>query len=686
MKNIFYLVFIIFVFGTSCKKDNPTWDVGILTPLVKTSFSLKNLVNDSIYKLDSAQLIHFVFNRNLYNLSLDSFFSISDTTISKSFSIDSLKLYNINIRYPLSLGEIAKQSGSIGALIIALNGNKLAIPALGPLSVPKVEFNADTLFTSMTLDDGKIDISFNNNLPVDITNVNFILRNANNNATIVQGSFPLIKSNSTESQTFSLAGQTVESKISIEVTNFSSPGSQGVPVLIDTSSSIIANLKVYDLRPSKATAIWPAQNIIEQHLDFNLRRLEVFLKYAKIKNGTIYLKLSSTIDDTLHFEYKLPGATKNGMGFEIIKKLLPGTISNPSVIYQEYDFSGYDLDLSGSNKDTFNATPNSIIVSIDATGIQKTFSKADNILVELGFKELKPSYAIGYLGSKTFAFGPSTVDLDFFKDVNGIINFEDISLGIEIENKIGANGELEISKFKANNIRNNSSAELVSPLLNQKILIDRATDMNGMLPINATQTKINFDKGNSNINNLASILPDNLEYALNLKFNPQGNISNYKDFLYDGRLLNVNLMLDVPMHFAAKGLSLMKTQNFDSDQIDFEKVIDGILYLNVENQFPISAIAEIKFIDDSGQSVLELYKIDGLIQAATVPPSGIVIDKKKSLISIPINQQDIQALKHARKVTIKAIFDTPSNQIPVKLYDNYSMDIILSASFNYKVD
>ncbi len=676
---------LIFIW-ISCKKDDPSWNVGILTPLLKSSISIQDLTNDSTLITDSTNLLHLVFNRSIYNLSVDSFFSISDTTVSKSFSIDSLRLYNLTIKYPLTLADIARQAGSIGTLLIALHGNTLAIPAIGPLSVPKIDLSVDSIFTSMTLDDGLLDLAFENNLPVDITDVKFNLRNTNNNQIIVQGTFPLIKSKSIEKQTFSLAGQTVESKISVEVTSFSSPGSNGVPVLIDTTNSIVAQLTVYNLRPSVATALWPAQNIIEQYLDFNLRRLSVQLKYAKIKSGKIYLKLISTIDDTLRFKYDLPGATLNGVGFKIQKDLPPGTSTKPSAIYEEYDFAGYDLELSGKNRDTFNATPNSIIVSIDSTGIQKTFSKADNIVVEIGFKDLKPSYARGYLGQDTFDFGPSSVDLDFLKELNGMVNFEDVSMNVQLINNIGTDGAFKVQNISSLNTKLNQKINLSSSVFDQPVSIIRASDKFNSPPITPSATKIKIDRSNSNINSCINILPDKLDYSIQLITNPLGNSSNFNDFIYDGKLLNIDFNLDVPLYLSAENLTLEETQDFNTGSFDLANVIDGKLYLSVDNGFPLDASVQIIFQDESGQSVLEYFKIEGKIIAAEINPLGKVDSKKNSLLSIPIANSQVLDLKKANKVKIKARFDTKPSQQSVKIMDQYSMDMILSADFNYKVN
>ncbi len=683
-KYCYYLAYIILIF-VSCSRDNPSWDVGLLTPLVKSSLSLKELVSDSTLQSDSSGLVHLVYSRNINKISVDSFFSISDTTVSKSFAIDSLRLYNINVNYPFTLGSIAKQAGPIGSLIIGLNGNTLPIPAIGPLSVPKIEYNADTIFTSISLDDGKMDVRFENNLPIDITDVKFEIRNVNDNSLLVDGVFPLIKSRTTEAQTFSLMGKVFGSKLSIEVKNFSSPGSNNVPVLIDTSNSIIASLRVYDLRPNKATALWPAQNIIEQYLDFNLRRLNVQLTFAKIKSGKIFLKLKSTIDDTLHFYYDLPGATKNGNSFVIIKDLKPGTAANPSIIYEEYDFKGYDLDLSGTKKDTFNATPNTIIVRIDSTGIQKTFSKADNIEVELGFRDLKPTYARGYMGQDTFNLGPAEIDLDYFKDISGTINFSTASMNVVVENSIGTDLVGEIKLLKSINTNKNSKIDLNSSILNQTINIKRATDNNGSLPINSSITKIDLNKDNSNINSLISNLPDKIQYQIQMRSNPNGDLYGRKDFIYDGELLDMNLELDIPLQLSAQGLSFMKLVDFNPLGLDLENVIDGTLHFFVANGYPLGADLKLEFISLNGQNEKLEYLVD-VIAAPGIQKSNFKVDPVESRNDIPIKATDIENLKKCTKIRISSTLNTRDYPQEVRIMDEFNLDLLLTASFNYKIN
>ncbi|MEO6190506.1 MAG: hypothetical protein ABIO44_09310, partial [Saprospiraceae bacterium] len=129
-----------------------------------------------------------------------------------------------------------------------------------------------------------------------------------------------------------------------------------------------------------------------------------------------------------------------------------------------------------------------------------------------------------------------------------------------------------------------------------------------------------------------------------------------------------------------------KTLEFKSENLDLERVIDGKLFLTVNSNFPISANVAMEFLDDNNQATLILYKIDGLIEAGDLGNADRVLNKKTSIITVPISNLQIQDLKKAKKVRIKAIFNTKPEMTSIKLFDSYSMEIVLSADFNYKLE
>lgn len=683
---VMFLFNLLILLGVSCRKAEPKWDAEILTPLLKSELNVSDLVKDSSLLTDSNNVLQFVYRQSLYNIAVDSLFQINDTVRARTFTIDSLSLYNATATYPITLGAICLQAGFIGAIIISQNGSSIAIPAIPSFNTPAFEINADSLFTSMTLDQGKIDVGFKNELPIDITDVKFELRNQSDNALIVSGNFPLIKSKTSEKQTFLLDGKTLEGKLKAQLISFSSPGSNNVPVLIDTSNAIVAELKVYDLFPNTATAVWPEQNLVNQQQNFYLRGLNVQLKEAIIKSGKIRLRMFSTIQDSVKLTYTIPGGTKNGVPFEIYQVLPPAPPGGASEYQNDFDFSGYHVDFTGQTKDSFNAIFNTYLMKIDYSGVKKTFSKSDNFRLELGFVGIKPSYARGYLNMDTFKIGPSTITTDVFNDLNGVIKFEDVKMSVGLENNIGADAEFYLSQIKAVNSRNQTSLDLTGDILNRPLSIDRAKDNNGFPPVVPSVHNFYLNKSNSNLNEFVSLLPDQLDYSLEIRTNPKGNVSNFQDFIYDGKLLNVDLLLEAPLNFSASGMQLCRELEMDLSQDRLEQIQGGNLFLNVDNGVPIDCRLTLALINPVDGTSIPLINGNQIIQAAEIDAFGKVTQPKSSVIKIELSRSLIDEILRTKKVKVCAVFDTKPADKAVKIYSDYKINFSLTGDFIYRAE
>ncbi|MBK9272414.1 MAG: hypothetical protein IPM48_12545 [Saprospiraceae bacterium] len=679
-----YIFLISFsVFHTACRKKNAEWESEWAVPLVKTQLKLSDLLPSDILSSDSSGLHQFVFKSSLFNLNVDSLFVLPDTVRTRSFTIDSLSLYDASTIFPITLGEICRQAGILGLLIISNQGNMVPVGPIPSFNTPAFEISADTIFTSMTLDEGTMEISFKNELPIDITDVQFELKNKSHNAIIVSGTFPLIKSKEKVSQSFSLAGKTVEGKINAQIISFASPGSNGMPVLIDTANAIVTEIRVFNLRPNSATAIWPAQNLVNTQQDFNIRGLHVLLKEALIKSGAIRFRMKSSIPDSVRFTYTLPAAIKDGKSFEIHTTLPPAEPGQFSEFLRDYDFTGYTLDMSGVSKDTFNAAYNTYLVRIDSSGIMKTFSKSDIFILELGFVGIRPSYARGYLTTDTFRIEKQTTNIDVFKELSGKINFDNAHLELSIENNIGADASITLHQLVSSNTNTGLIATLDGDSVYMSHNIPRASDQGGMLPVSPGRYSINISNENSNITELINLLPDQLEYSVDIITNPNGNISDFNDFIYDGKLLNLDLEVAIPLSINAEGLTLVKTMDLDLYNQNFDEIISGKLHFLFTNWFPFECQIVMHLLNDDGSEGISLIDSGQRIQSAKSDSSGKVIQPEESLISIPLDSDLIKRLSKNSKIKVKTNFSTKPIDTLVKIYDSYFMDLKVTGEFNY---
>jgi hypothetical protein len=88
-KTILSLAVIGFVLFYSCRKEmkKPFWDTEILAPFINTSLNINNILPDSILQTNADSSMKIVYEGNIYNLSIDTLFSIQDTVLRNSYNI-----------------------------------------------------------------------------------------------------------------------------------------------------------------------------------------------------------------------------------------------------------------------------------------------------------------------------------------------------------------------------------------------------------------------------------------------------------------------------------------------------------------------------------------------------------------------------------------------------------------------
>jgi hypothetical protein len=669
----------------SCRRDDDqaSWEVDLLTPLVRSSMGIESLLTDTLLESNPDSSLKLVYQSHLYNLTLDTLVQLPDTSVIRSYTLDSISLYDQSIVYPVTLGQICMGAGIIGAVIISQNGNTLAIPAIPSLSSTPYPIDADTLFQTMTLLTGFLDISIQNDLPIDITNLTIEIRNNSNSFLVASATFPIIAVGTTQTQTISLAGITIEGALTGQIISMGSNGSNGVPVAIDTSDALLSTLTVYDLHPSSATAIFPSQNLIDKEKTVPFKFKTVELVEAHVKSGQAVIELYSTLQDSVRFTYKLPSASLNGVPFEISTTLAPAPPSGVTVFTQSYDFTGFDLDLTGPNFDTVNTIYNRIQARVDSTGQMKTLSITDSIYSSMRFENIIPDYARGYLGQDTFTAGPSQEMISIFnRIIDGTIQVEDVKLDVQVRNGIGAEAQVDINQLTSVNTRTGTAVTLSGPVLSGPVTIARATDAGGNLPVTESTTQLLINNSNSNANAFIENLPDRIDYALTLRTNPNGNTANYNDFIYADHLMEIDLNVEMPLSLIANNLTLCDTADIDLGSNDLSKITGGYLHLIADNGFPFNTRIQMYTLSSTG-AVTDSLLGNNLVVAGPVDANGRVYEKKRTRITIPVDTRRLDALQNAVKIRIISRFDTSPGNTLLKIYSDYKIDFLITGDFNY---
>lgn len=679
---LFALLLALVSYGCRRKFSNPSWDTQVLTPLLKTSLTIRDIVNDTLMQTESDSSITLVYRTSLYKSSIDSLVTIDINSFTTSVTLDSLRLAPQTISHDISLGTLASASGPQGQAINDFNGTTTPVPPITGMSAGPVQVDATQFFESATLLEGWMDLSAYNGYPIAVTNTTFEIRNNLSGSLVATGTFPQVQPGATETITVDLAGASIESVLDVFVTNLDIPGSV-TPVLIDTSDIVTTTMTVYGLRVESATAIFPAQEVLNHEEVTPLQNLDdVGIKFATLKSGFVQAEVISTSQDTVFFHYEIPGAVKDGIPFSIDTKVPPAPPGDTTHVYFTQDCAGYDFDFSGEpGQDTVNAYYSILTGRIDSTGQLVYMSLLDSAYVNLTVNDLLPSYVRGYMGSKDFEFGPATAELDVFKRIeSGTLDFSEARIGVTINNGLGISGEVNISSLTAENSKTGSTVPLDLSGLNLPIAVAKATDN----PLTPAETYIELNTQNSNPTELLAILPDRFHFDLAVQTNPQGNTGTYDDFAYEDFNLEATLDIELPMHMMATNLTLADTVEFLSGSIETpEQIEEGTLHILVDNGFPLSTELEVVFLDDQDNEVLTLDNAQ-TVEAATVNSAGRVTEKQSSRLDFELTKTMVQQMIEASKVVYRVVFNTKPSGTHVRVYSEYGIDFQLTGDFIYR--
>ena len=691
------LLFLI----ASCQKDTHTnWNTGIVAPLASTSLTLANLVKDSSLKTNPDNSITLAYQSTVYELNLaDQVIKIPDTSLGQRFTVDSFKLPQISFRYNASLGSmannlIANGQGILGHLIINDNGHSDSFPPIANLPITPFTLNATNYFQTISLQRGFLEMYIYNHLPIPLQNLIFEVKNVNSGSVLIKDTIPYMAPYSNIYKVYNLAGKTVESSITLKVVSFSSTGTNGALVNIDTSDYIGVWADLGDLRASSAVAIFPAEDIISQDQELTQTIRDRKLTYIDCREGQLDVNITNAIQQPLRLTYQLRGAyDKSGRPLSAVSNITGASSSGFGQVTQTFDLSGYSINLTGSDGTKFNTYTQVVLAHIDSNGVQTQINNTDSIHIQYRLRNIKPNYLKGYAGRDTIAYvGSSPFSIANLLNGNqpNAIKFDKVSLSLALENGLGIDGEVTINSLTGVNA-NGSAVSLIdhsaNPVIGRRLYVNKAQDF----PLRPAITTFALSSATSNINDFISNLPNKINYDLTIRTNPNGNRGTYDDFAYLESRMKVNLDVNVPLSVIANNLTLRDSFNFSLgySQKDVENIKDGTLHLLIDNKFPIQTNITL-LVYDSTWHLLDTLTNAARVQAADINSSCRADQTKRSIINIAADAARIDRLRGAKHAVMTVVFNTKTSNSScngqyLKIFSDYNIDAKITGDFTYKV-
>ena len=696
MRRYFIIPLLSLLVLASCRfkpKDGLNWEQNLVAPIVKSSINIGDVLQDStVIQVNSDNSMKVVYRDTLADLSLSDYLVVPDTSVGSKITLDSLSLATDTLEQDLTLAQMAHalkaQGDPAGDLILNNHGN--TIPWFQDIvgqSSPPIEIDASDFFEEADLISGQMVVEIINNLPVSLENVIFNLTNDTINFdTLVKETVALIPPNSTHTDSASLAGKTVYSKMAGALQNLDLTAPFLQQILIDTFDYVRLRVIVKDLGASRATAVFPAQRVLD---DFSRIKYEfgddLAITRFRVESGQLRIRAFSTIQDTIEFSYTLPTAIKDGLPVSVQERLIPDTVADTAGANIVFELEDYYIDLT-INGDSINLFPYHLTGDLLYSGVKQTMDLSDSIDVFYGLFQIKPSYIEGYLGKQTFDFIDS-LSLDFFDAIqSGTISLEDPKVTLTILNSIGVDGEMMINGLNAYNSRTGQNVSLNGTYVNSpiEVLGPRLPNIGQTLT-----TQLDLNSGNSNIADLLSLLPDKIDFDMAVEVNKYGNPALRDNFATSASRISAFLDMEVPLYGVADEITLQDTVQMDISETTFpDGILGGQLNLVVSNDFPFEAGVQMHFRDAAGNVIDSLFT-DGaqIVPAGQVDQNGIVQVSGESTLSAGFDRDRLDQIRlRSSDAIVRFSLSTKPDGTPVKIYTNYGIDFHLVGDFQYNVD
>ncbi len=671
--------------------DEPSWETDMLTPIASSSISINNIIrNDTTVKVNPDSSITLVFQESLLPYTLDSLVALDVDPFIKNVTIQSLVLSDITTTRSITLGEIARNLGApIGTFILSNQGNSIPIPPVPSISAGPFPFDLSQFFQSADLDSGEMVISITNGLPLAVNNLDYEINNQSGSNIVSSTAFTSIPAGSTVSETHDLSGATIEAEMEALMNNLDMGGGF---VTIDTNDAIDIAITIRDIKVNSATAIFPAQNVVNTKEEFPLNNMgDVELVEAEVEAGFVRIEVVSTMGDSIFFNYKIPSAELFGVPFETDVAVPPAIPGDTSHVVLLFDFRDYVLDLTGNplEVDEPNTLYNELVGRIDSTGQLVSLSLSDSVYIRIDLLNVQPRYVRGYLGQDTISLA-GTNNLNIFDNIlSGAIDIfdPDVNIALTIENGLGINGNFVLNSASSANTGTGASQNLSCPaLLGSNVPIAAATDG----PLTPSITSVDYNTvscGSPTFASLLEILPDQISFDLEMRTNPGGNTGSYSDFAYFNNSLDARLDIELPLYFFANSLVMVDTVDFLLAEIKSpEQVKNGIFTFMIENGFPIDADIKIFFLDEFDTPIDSLVAPTTVLAAPTSGSPPRVTMPELTQLDFAFDEDRMRRLFLAEKVVFWADFNTQPGSTHLKIYSDYKMDFKIIGDFQYRVN
>ncbi len=384
-----------------------------------------------------------------------------------------------------------------------------------------------------------------------------------------------------------------------------------------------------------------------------------------LKSLDLSLQINHDINYPIDVNFSINNATVNNSSHS-------ETFSVPSLNYNySKHYNNIKLRLGANNQLSFD-------IKITIHGDGSTNQSPYFFILSIGMNNIAFSKLFGNLGNYNLNLNNDTITIELYNNhFEGIINWEDPKIFLNVSNSIGAPININLNQITAH--RTNPPTNT----LNVTTSISNPWTISFPSLAEIGQSKISYqqiNKSNSNIVDAFNISPNSIDIIANAQINSNG----HSNFLIDTSRLYLNGRVELPFHGKAKDFTLIDTVELDLGDSTYFKYVDWFMFKILTNNFyPIDADMQVYLLDSLNNVIDSIVPADQRIAASGVVgpgPDYRVLTPSSKMTTNKFTGVRKDALVNVRKAVIKAVLNTTDHGSSiVKIYSYEYINVRVSA-------
>lgn len=412
------------------------------------------------------------------------------------------------------------------------------------------------------------------------------------------------------------------------------------------------------------------------------------LNAARINRGRLRVEIKSVIPRNISLNYSIPKATFYGNPLSFTEKISAAAPNDTTFFTTYINLKDYYVDLRGPNQNEYNVLYIYLTPSMDTTEAALPLTTGQFLFsANNALEKINPSYAQGYVVSAKDSVNSNMLDLGISRYIkSGLLDIDSIRLGITLNNTMGVDMRLKIDMLRSINDNTGQQVALTHPVIGTYINLQSAQNTfnpaNPVIPYNYT---LWLTPQNSNLDKLIENIPDRFRINALAEINPLANATADNNFFYTLFPPKFIVHALAPIKFSVYQLLFVDTlDNPVFDEIQIERFQSGEIRVLAENKFPIAVVLNIYTLDDNGTTTDTLFT-QNIVLPAPVNASNRVEQAVSSQLSFPFNEQKVLHITQAKRILVKAKFNTVPNLQLLQMYSDYYLKLKVLADIKYRI-